>query len=832
MPNSPWTETGSSISLVPSTTTIGSDPENVNYLSNQDKINLMAQYTAELAMKTSLDTLASTWSVSSTFYDNAVAGISSGLITAGAPSNWATTWPDGTTSGPWPGIQTSLANLWAQVATQRTALQSSISSAQAAAAQAAAVSAAATDASTKMNTAIADAQSYANGAQAAAISAAATAAANTYAASISAPVMVSTLPILPSNSYPVGKIALLTTTGVLYYSTGSSWTLAGVSGSSIVANSITAGQIAAGAIGATQIAANSITAGNLVVANFDNLIPNPNSEQAAPAGGWPTGAWEGINVTTATSNDGTRCRYISNNYAVAWVKITPLIPCSAGDSFYFEGWAKRDNSQVSAANVAYVQFYDYAGVATGAFATPGTTATWAKLSVAAVAPPGSSYTQIILENDDTGSAGSTYWDTLYFRRMADANLIVDGTITTQKIAAGQITTTLLAANVVTAANIQAGAITANKLAITPIGSTINYDPALSDPTAWTSANVTFSGGPANASGAVGNPYVSSTIQDGYAQSVQAYPIDPTKVYKLSANLFAGAGNNRFMLIYVQFHDVTGASIAGYWSNGSASTGYAVYIGPTASNNAFARYGSQFGAGTALPIPSNAATCNIGIWFQFSQSGSTSIGQAAQDLRLETVVDASLIVDGTITAAKIAAGAITASMITTGTLNATNVAVTNLNASNITTGTLSANMVLFPDGTELSTANRVVTMFKQPSSDNIAVGSGTALIPGLSWPVTVHSGADVFNFFGALTAEQTSGTTNSPVNVYFYVDGVFAGLYPCVPRFPSLNTWYVFPIAATVTGLTTGAHTIAIYANNNGYPFTVKAETRVTCQQIY
>jgi hypothetical protein len=168
----------------------------------------------------------------------------------------------------------------------------------------------------------------------------------------------------------------------------------------------------------------------------------------------------------------------------------------------------------------------------------------------------------------------------------------------------------------------------------------------------------------------------------------------------------------------------------------------------------------------------------------------------------------------------------------GTLNAATISVINLNASNITTGTLSASQVLFSDGTSLNSANRVATMFKQPSSDT-SVGTSTMLIPGWSWPVTVHSANDVFNFFGALTAEQTSGTTNSPVNFYFYVDGVFAGSYPCVPRFPTLNTWYVFPIAATISGLSVGAHTIAIYANCNGsYPFTVKAESRVTCQQIY
>lgn len=53
MPDSAWTETGSSISLVPVTSTIdaGSGATNVNYLTNADKIALMSQYAAELAMK-------------------------------------------------------------------------------------------------------------------------------------------------------------------------------------------------------------------------------------------------------------------------------------------------------------------------------------------------------------------------------------------------------------------------------------------------------------------------------------------------------------------------------------------------------------------------------------------------------------------------------------------------------------------------------------------------------------------------------------------------------------------------------------------------------------
>jgi hypothetical protein len=52
MPNSAWTTTGSGISLVATQTALdGSSPENVNYLTNADKITLMAQYAGELARR-------------------------------------------------------------------------------------------------------------------------------------------------------------------------------------------------------------------------------------------------------------------------------------------------------------------------------------------------------------------------------------------------------------------------------------------------------------------------------------------------------------------------------------------------------------------------------------------------------------------------------------------------------------------------------------------------------------------------------------------------------------------------------------------------------------
>ena len=574
MPNSAWTESGASISLVPSTTPVsaGSDPENTNYLSNQDKINLMAQYAAELATKTTLDTTAASLSVSSTAYDNAVAAINTTLVNAGAPANWATTWPDGTTSGPWPGIQTALSGDWAQVAQQRAILQGYISAAQAAAAQAAAVAAAVSAAQTSITNAI-----------------------NTALAAL-------------KTAFFLGKW----------------WNAPFPSGG---------GDLAAQPAAVTM----------------DQSI-----NYSTPLSGTPDYPWESVSLEPSGMTTATNFYARWTGYVIAGEAGTYTFGVNSDDgaNLYVNGVQLVSNlPNGQGANDTSCEYTQSGTIA---------------LSAGQVVP-------VILEWENTGGPGGIQF--IMTPPGGPAQLAVAGTstipgssitaqsITANQIAAGAITAALIAAGTITAGQIAAGAITATQLA---------------------------------------------------------------------------AGS----------------------------------------------------------VTANALAAN------------------------------------SVTAGAIAAGAINASMITTGTLNAADVTIENMNASNITTGTLSANMVLFPDGTELSTANRVVTMFKQPSSDNIAVSASNMAIPGLSWSVTVHSAADAFNFFGALTAEQTSGTTNNPVNVYFYVDGAFAGSYPCVPRFPALNTWYVFPIAATITGLSTGAHTISIWANNNGYPFTIKEETRVTCQQVY
>lgn len=234
MPNSNWTTSGTAISLVPVTTPLapGSDPTNVNYLTNQDKIILMAQYVAELATKTSLDSTAASLSLNTTAYDNAVAAINATLTTAGAPSNWATAWPDGTVFGPVLGIQTLIASDWAAIAAQRSYLQASISAAQAANAKIAAVL-------------------------------------------VSQPHQVSwayaSKPTLPDAvNYPAGYFAVTTDARFVQVSpSGTTWQdvlysangiFGRITSGQIAANAITSGKIAAGAITGDMITAGRLTA--------------------------------------------------------------------------------------------------------------------------------------------------------------------------------------------------------------------------------------------------------------------------------------------------------------------------------------------------------------------------------------------------------------------------------------------------------------------------------------------------------------------------------------------------------------------------------------------
>jgi hypothetical protein len=90
-----------------------------------------------------------------------------------------------------------------------------------------------------------------------------------FAAGLQPPTVVSTLPTLPSGSYPQGSLVVLTTNNTVYRSTGSTWTNA-TDGSTLIANSVTTGSLAAGAVTTPVLAAAAVDATKINI--VDELV--------------------------------------------------------------------------------------------------------------------------------------------------------------------------------------------------------------------------------------------------------------------------------------------------------------------------------------------------------------------------------------------------------------------------------------------------------------------------------------------------------------------------------------------------------------------------------
>lgn len=208
-------------------------------------------------------------------------------------------------------------------------------------------------------------------------------------------------------------------------------------------------KVTPGSITSPLIAANAILAKNLTVANFDNLVPNPNSEQAAPTGGWPSGALEAVGVSSAWHYSGSKSRVFTPASGTSDLSIvSPNIPASAGESFYFEAMTACDPWAGSTRWLSIDYLNENGDWITGTYASerPGDgwladgQSAWRKQSISGVAPAGTCFVRFnLFYRGGTSNAGNCCFDNLYARRMADANLIVDGAITASKIAAGAIT---------------------------------------------------------------------------------------------------------------------------------------------------------------------------------------------------------------------------------------------------------------------------------------------------------------------------------------------------------------------------------------------------------
>ncbi|MCP8894306.1 hypothetical protein KYK29_05140 [Shinella daejeonensis] len=233
-----------------------------------------------------------------------------------------------------------------------------------------------------------------------------------------------------------------------------------VTADKLAANSVVAGKIAAAAVSATEIAARAITASKLAVGDFTNLIVDPDyADLSAISAGGGT-------VTTAAAGDpawGTD-RLLSVVATNDWGQaLFPSFPVTPGEQIYGSIKARCYAPAGARARLA-IQWWDRTGaaIASSGFGTTTSTSI-VTLADTVTAPPDAAYGRIHLQATDVVGAAALFGRPLV-RRKATGELIVDGAITADKIAAASVTTSKVAAGAITANEIAAGAVTAVKVA--------------------------------------------------------------------------------------------------------------------------------------------------------------------------------------------------------------------------------------------------------------------------------------------------------------------------------------------------------------------------------
>lgn len=475
-----------------------------------------------------------------------------------------------------------------------------------------------------------------------------------------------------------------------------------ITATKIAAAAITADKIAANTITAEQIAANTISAGKLLIADTTNFAENPDFSMGNV--GWTLQSNGGTApVITATS--------ASEAYQGTWIGAVSasstggfrnkgLMRVTAGDQLLGFIIAK------CGAAIIYprISFVNNAG--TEVVQIPGSSivanGSYQRMSVTAVVPAGATMARVEAFYD-VQAGGFAYLGFAGLMRRATGELIVDGVITANKVAANAITADKIAAN----------SITANLLTLStrPI-STFGFDLRAGNDNVlrWDGGYIQF----VNNAGTYVSEYVApgtATMPNG-AAAVYVYYSAGSGVLSatITDTVALGTPTNKFIANWYGGSKLTIAAGVGTLLNGDR-----IITGTIAANKIMAK-----------SITSNEI--------------------------LAGTISAAEIAAGAITTTKLAVGSVDATIIQDGSVTTPKIVVGSLNGDRITAGTLDANTV--KAGTVLSNLIQVANTGFGASFDLGAavvaannpaqrINAGTTTIgPGL---ITISGGTTLANW---------------------------------------------------------------------------------------
>ncbi len=529
-----------------------------------------------------------------------------------------------------------------------------------------------------------------------------------------------TTPKLAANSVAAGKIAANAVTA-----------------NTVAADAITAGKIAAGAVNTRELAAGSVTAGKLVVTATDAVNVDPFFQDAD--------MWANANFTRKTVEGAPGPNVLAATIATSMqVPAAYRTPIDTSKTYLFETWFIATAAQTNRA-FASIRFYDVNGVLlTGADAPnpgagwPGTNASAGNFyfpAVGAVTP--TTWTRTALTVGPNGVAqfpakaayftagaylnyGSvapiveSQWGGFRVTEMARGELIVDGAVTANAIAAGAVTAGKIAANAVTAneiaanaittAKIQAGAVTTAELAAGAVTASkmVITDPSTLVPDADYSDALMWAGGQGGTINIVTTSNREYNTLDNRALQLNRVQTgtDWDSAFSSKFSLRENTGYRIRTTVYVPAACTFKVRLLTY-DSANASGAYkdidvvATGAGWHSVEDTFTSPGNAAGARALVYIheASTAAYLRMGKFY------------------VQERTTASLIVDGTITAAKIAAKTITAAEIAAGTITAAELGANSVTAGKIAAGTVTANELATNSVTAIKVAAGAITAGK-------------------------------------------------------------------------------------------------------------------------
>jgi hypothetical protein len=297
---------------------------------------------------------------------------------------------------------------------------------------------------------------------------------------------------------------------------------------------------------------------------------------------------------------------------------------------------------------------------------------------------GSSFVSTIAAADVTGTLADAQLAAIAATKITGqitTTQITDSSISTPKLASGSVTTAVLAAGAVTAATIASGAVTTQKLLVTGAGSSITDDPNTQDASAWTGGTFTIVTDTTSPTGKALE--ITSTASTTYSSTL--VPLDAAKNYnaRIWARQVSGTPSSYLL---IAFYDGAGAHLDGTtYPTGWPGAGTFHYFGVVNAviPTSWTEYQISFGPGETAKIPTGAKFVRIGALANFTAAGTSRFSR----FLITEKTSGQLIVDGEISAAKLAANSVVAGKIAAGAIGATEIAARSISAGQLRIGSL-------------------------------------------------------------------------------------------------------------------------------------------------